>query len=57
MQGRHTVGQDRQKCKETSNLDVIRLARRQKSQETLYSDFSEILEMEQNAPCFFPHIL
>ena len=21
--GRHTVGQDRQKCKETSNLDVI----------------------------------
>ena len=24
--GRPTVGQDRQKCKETSNLDVIRLA-------------------------------
>ena len=23
FQGRHTVGQDRQKCKETSNLDVI----------------------------------
>ena len=50
MQGRHTVGQDRQKCKETSNLDVIR-------QETLYSDFSEILEMEQNAPSFFQNIL
>ena len=29
----------------------------QKSQEMIFSDFSEILEMEQTAPCFPPHIL
>ena len=36
-------------CLSTRRPDVRKVG------EKLYSDFSEILEMEQNAPCFSPH--
>ena len=77
---RRTVGQDCQKCEETSSPLADKQQKMGEHVKTIstfspvfcclstrgpdvrkigkhYSDVSEILEMEQNAPCFSPHIL